>query len=413
MWFPANLISNPVKSRAIIVANNWAKAGRRIFAVSLASSNLLFLPSLFLSTTNAAQPPLSAFTGNASCSSSGCHGGAGAHQNQSLVWTRQDAHARAAATLSTARSKRIAQQLNISDARMDRACTGCHAPMQGLAAELWQPITKTEFNAHTEAVSCESCHGPAKNWIRSHTRPDLTREQKALDGLHDLNVFYNRANACVACHQVIEPNLLAAGHPELIFELDGQTSSMPRHWQETEPTRVKAWLTGQATALREVTHQVAKQKEAGTISPRTFQQWQSLLWIVSRAQPEHKIAAVGTNALESADRLKELHKLANELALQTSLATFTPADQLAPLRQLTATAPDFAAAPNGDPIAITRAERLVIALQRLSISTEPKRPIPEAELQTAFDLIQSRPDFNPEKFRAFLTTLDSRLSTSK
>ncbi|MGZ8938209.1 MAG: hypothetical protein ACXW32_03245, partial [Limisphaerales bacterium] len=91
-------------------------------------------------------------------------------------------------------------------------------------------------------------------------------------------MFYNRANACVACHQVLDPRLLAAGHPELIFELDGQTSAMPRHWLEKdEQYRQKGWLTGQAAALREVTAQMTGQAKTGPVAPSTFFQWQSLL----------------------------------------------------------------------------------------------------------------------------------------
>src|SRR5438270_2821293 len=71
--------------------------------------------------------------------------------------------------------------------------------------------------------------------------------------MHDLRNFYVRANACVACHQNVENDLLKAGHPELAFELDSQSTNEPKHWREDEPwSGVRNWLTGQAVALREV-----------------------------------------------------------------------------------------------------------------------------------------------------------------
>src|SRR6185436_5698664 len=115
--------------------------------------------------------------------------------------------------------------------------------------------------AKLEGVSCESCHNASEPWLLTHTRIDVTYEQKVSAGLRDLKNLYVRANTCVACHQNIEPDLRAAGHPELAFELDGQCVSMPRHWAETNRLRgAQAWWIGQAVALREAAAQVARTK---------------------------------------------------------------------------------------------------------------------------------------------------------
>src|SRR5262245_36501953 len=205
----------------------------------------------------------SGFLGKDSCASSSCHGGGGQNQNQNIVWSRQDQHARAPATLTTARSRRLADLLKISDPTKDHRCTSCHAP--------WQNLTALPANTSvvSEAVSCESCHGPAEKYIRSHTRKDLNRAEKLLDGLRDLTILYNRANSCVACHQVVPSELLEAGHPELLFELDGQAAAMPRHWREREGnTHAAAWVTGQAAALRELTWQLIDEVKGGKNSDR-------------------------------------------------------------------------------------------------------------------------------------------------
>jgi len=71
--------------------------------------------------------------------------------------------------------------------------------------------------------------------------------------MRDVKNLYARANTCIACHQIVAQPLLKAGHPELIFELDGQCVSQPKHWREkTNWHGAQAWLVGQAAALREM-----------------------------------------------------------------------------------------------------------------------------------------------------------------
>src|SRR5829696_4787264 len=71
------------------------------------------------------------FLGANSCASSGCHGGAAAHQNQYLVWSTRDFHfQRPYATLTTARSKQIGAALQIKDATTAHQCVSCHAPLR-------------------------------------------------------------------------------------------------------------------------------------------------------------------------------------------------------------------------------------------------------------------------------------------
>jgi RNase P subunit RPR2 len=394
------------EQRSVICAKSFEKRGRRIVADWFLLSNVLFATALM--PLHAAD---TAFLGKDSCSSSGCHGGAGPTQNQSLIWARQDPHSRASATLTSARSKRIAQVLKIPDATKDRTCTACHSPWQGLAADLL-PAGATNFNVHAEAVSCETCHGPATQWIRSHTRPDLTRAQKEVDGLRDLTQIYNRANVCVACHQVLQPGLIAAGHPELLFELDGQTSAMPRHWAEKDKYfRAKGWLTGQAAALREVTAQVIEQRKAGSVAPQTFNQWQSLLWLAGRTWPERTIATITTNAVANADELNTLHRAADEVALQSAAQNLELPERLTIFRSLLRAASEFENVEKGDLLWATRAERHALALDRLSRSID--REISkswEPSLPAVFELVQSRPDFDGKKYAEHVSQIEKTLS---
>ena len=70
-----------------------------------------------------------------------------------------------------------------------------------------------------------------------------------------------RANTCVACHQNVDSDILAAGHPELVFELDGQSVAQPKHWTDPPDTGARAWLVGQAVALRETSWRLSLNPE--------------------------------------------------------------------------------------------------------------------------------------------------------
>ena len=156
---------------------------------------------------------LARFTGEESCRSAGCHGG-GVGKNQCSIWEKKDAHARAQAILANARSQRIGQALGMADPSKEGRCTICHSPFESIPQDRFVGGIKPE-----QGVSCETCHGPAEDWIRFHTRKDISREQRLSAGMREMNDLYNRANTCVACHLYIDPEYVKAGHPEMFFEL--------------------------------------------------------------------------------------------------------------------------------------------------------------------------------------------------
>ena len=247
------------------------------------------------------------FLGAQSCSSSSCHGGGGSSQNQYAVWSLRDFHSqRPFATLTTARSKQICDALGIKNPAENSRCTVCHAPLQTVPAER-RPGVKL-----SEGVSCESCHGPAENWLRGHTRPDWSHENRTTAGMRDLKDLYQRANTCVACHQTVELSLLKAEHPELIFEMDGQTVSEPRHWREaTNFNGGQAWLVGQAVALRELSWQMGRE---GTNDAKLNARWQAAKWLIQKA-----LSIASSNSWDSSyepvgERASAALKESNDLA---------------------------------------------------------------------------------------------------
>jgi hypothetical protein len=392
---------NSVTSKFRILCNTG------LFPYRSSISNIFF----FLCLSAAANAADLSFLGHNSCSSSGCHGGAGINQNQNIVWSRHDPHSHTPATLTTARSATLARLLGIKDGTLDRRCTSCHTPWHGVTSKL----IPGALNPSIEAVSCETCHGPASEWIRSHTRPDLNRTQKALDGLRDLTILYNRANSCVACHQSIAPELLQAGHPELTFELDGQTAAMPRHWREQDAdVRPKAWLVGQATALREVTAQLLAQKVAGPVSTRTFDQWQALLWVAGKTNPDQEVAGISTNAASSTNSLRQLHEISDNLALRASSMPLKSNFVSSMMFSLVKTEGEFADSKLAAGELCARAERLVLALDRLAhASPEKTRLLVDDPLNQLFRLVQNRQTFDRFTFAGHLRSFEGALSRTR
>lgn len=333
--------------------------------------------------------PPAKYLGAASCASSGCHGGGGQDQNQFLVWSLRDFHSqRPFATLTTARSKQIADALQIKDAVADTRCTSCHAPLHEVPAALRAP----EFRV-SEAVSCESCHGPAENWLRSHTRSDYTYAHRVTSGMRDLKNLYVRANTCVACHQNVAQPLLRAGHPELIFELDGQCVSQPKHWREkTNWHGAQAWLVGQAVALREMSWHLTREPEE-----RLAARADAIYWLLRKVDGQGRVPSFGPEGDSGQHAARQA--LADKLARAAAEAQWTAEMTSTTLAALANSAEDFRTDLPVQQHAL-RAERLVLALDRLAASSGSKRA--DTELNDLFKLTQSLPDFDPARFAARL-----------
>ena len=354
---------------------------------------------LALARTGGGGEPPAAFLGADSCASSNCHGGGGAKQNQFLVWSLQDVHARRpAATLTTARSKQIAEALELKDPAADARCTACHSPLLAVPEQ----SRGGSFNPG-EAVSCESCHGPAEHWLRAHTRSDWTRADRTSAGLRDLQNLYVRANTCVACHQVMAQPLLLAGHPELIFELDGQSVAEPKHWgAEKHGPGAQAWLVGQAVALREMSWELAHEKAP---SQSQINRWAGLAWLLQTALPNRPMPPPPpTLPGKAAEAAPGLQSWSDEVARDAAAADWSPERTHALLSALADSGPSFHAAVGSRDLLARRAERLVLALDRLVTALpELKSNAPaQSALNELFQLAQSVSDFDPVKFTAAL-----------
>ena len=198
--------------------------------------------------------------GVVTCASSLCHGsiaawnGSAVSQNEYVVWSRLDKHARAYKLLLNEQSRRIAAKLSLpAPAHESKVCLDCHAhnPLQ----------SKAEHHI-SDGVACEACHGPAERWIAAHTEVGSNHAKNLALGMYPSEQPLARAQLCLSCHygntdKYVTHRMMAAGHPRLSFELNTFTNLQPAHFKvDTDYVQrkgavdgVKVWSVGQAVAV--------------------------------------------------------------------------------------------------------------------------------------------------------------------
>jgi hypothetical protein len=196
------------------------------------------------------------YVGAGGCSGSSCHGSTRAlaesesriRGDEFSVWAALDRHANAYKVLSEPRSQRMAKTLGIADASTDMRCTSCHA-------------VGSPEKSKSDGVACEACHGPAEGWLASHRMPN-SHAASVKAGMIDTKRLTTRVETCLSCHlgsteRIVDHQLIAAGHPDLAFELDTFTYAQPLHHRPTKPSpgntlpRMREWAVGQAMAFAE------------------------------------------------------------------------------------------------------------------------------------------------------------------
>lgn len=207
------------------------------------------------------------YIGPGSCAATSCHGsvkpvaGSRILQNEYSTWIVKDKHSRAYQALASDIGERMVRILKLgSKAEEAPKCLACHAlyatpEQRGRAFEI------------SEGVSCENCHGPASAWLGPHTTRDWPHEKSVALGMQDTRNVIHRTEKCLECHlgakeKFVDHEMIAAGHPDLFFELDSFSAVMPRHWKvprESAPEKpaedaawvgMREWSTGQAVQLR-------------------------------------------------------------------------------------------------------------------------------------------------------------------
>jgi hypothetical protein len=233
-----------------------------IFVMSIVGSEIVFPGK-----TTAQSPAAGSYTGPGSCAASSCHGsvrpmaGSRILQTEYTTWVVQDKHARATEVLNNPTSLRMAKILGIGRPDAEQKCLTCHA--------LDVPAQQRAKSYSAEGVSCEACHGPASGWLGPHTTRGWTHAQSVGAGMYDTKDLVRRTETCAACHiggadKSVDHEMIAAGHPDLVFDLEAFSAAMPRHWRSEDPWQnVRSWSVGQIIQLREALERLSTRSKGG------------------------------------------------------------------------------------------------------------------------------------------------------
>ena len=207
------------------------------------------------------------YIGPGSCAATSCHGsvkpvdGSRILQNEYSTWIIKDKHSHAYQALTSDIGERMARILKLNaKAEESPKCLLCHA-LYTAPEQRGRPFELSE------GVSCENCHGPASAWLGPHTTREWPHEKSLAAGMWDTRDVIHRTEKCLECHlgtreKFVDHEMIAAGHPDLFFELDSFSAVMPRHWKSPRQSvagrpvedaawaGVRDWSVGQAGQLR-------------------------------------------------------------------------------------------------------------------------------------------------------------------
>ncbi len=212
--------------------------------------------------------------GRTSCAAATCHGGvvdSGASwHSSSTIWEARDPHARAGLQLQNELSRQIVHALvpqsqsdNVLFQRVvQERCTACHAPDAALS-----PGGQVTARGLAQGVSCEACHGAAGKWLDVHTQEGFVATDARSLGLGMLNTqqMSSRVERCANCHvgsrtaeglvRDVNHDMLAAGHPRLVFDPLVMESKLPAHWSTTAGSAM-VYSADQLASCRETARKV-------------------------------------------------------------------------------------------------------------------------------------------------------------
>lgn len=115
-------------------------------------------------------------------------------------------HAKAYAMLAGEEAKAVAAKLGIDNPQTSGKCLQCHS-----TAYNWTEEKKTDAIPVEEGVSCESCHGPGKNYKTMATMK--SRDESVKGGM-----IYPADKSCERCHNDKAPTW----NPERYTTKDGK-----------------------------------------------------------------------------------------------------------------------------------------------------------------------------------------------
>jgi len=158
------------------------------------------------------------------------------HKREFAAW-KDSGHARGYHTMHRSpAAKAIAANLGMTRIKSAPSCIRCH----------YTPVERLGAVRAGQGVSCESCHGPAADWLAVHDdfggsdvneddeKPEhrVRRIERCRElGMRHPEVFYELASRCYGCHAVDDEELVdIGGHPSGVgFELLSWNPEAGRH----------------------------------------------------------------------------------------------------------------------------------------------------------------------------------------
>ncbi len=170
------------------------------------------------------------------------------HDAEVKQWM-QTPHYRTFDTLHrTPEAKEIADRLGLRSVKRDGGCVSCH----------YTPQLQGSRERLVAGVSCESCHGGARDWLQLHADyggPNVTRDSEPPEhrearrqasvevGMNNPSNLYLVARQCLSCHTVPNEQLVNVGHHKAgtaEFELVAWSQGKVRHNFVSSGGRVNA-----------------------------------------------------------------------------------------------------------------------------------------------------------------------------
>ena len=145
--------------------------------------------SLLAGAAMAAERDASLLVGVKSCKM--CH--KKPEEGEQFTKWQESGHAKAVERLGTPEAKAVGAKLGIDNPQTSGKCLSCHST----AYNMTEAVATTEVPVE-EGVSCESCHGPGKNYKKKETMKD--RQASIAAGM-----IHPPSDSCKQCHNDKSP----------------------------------------------------------------------------------------------------------------------------------------------------------------------------------------------------------------
>jgi hypothetical protein len=296
-----------------------------ILGLLLLLSTLVAVPA-----GRSAEPPPDNVVGPVAC--------AECHKNEATVWQKTHHFTTFHDLPRAEKADEITKKLGITRIKTEPLCLSCH----------FTQMVKDGAPEPVAGISCESCHGPGKNYIKEHSsfsgkKKDTETPEEAAKrwadsvaaGMIRPNMLYDLAKNCYSCHIVPQEKLVNVGGHQAgsDFELVAWTQGEIRHnvWytegksnpEASKELKRKMYVVGAAVELEESLRAVGKATEAAGYATTMAQRAQKAaqrLNAVAQAlklpETDAMLKAAGAAHLKLNNEA-ELAGIADQIAAQT------------------------------------------------------------------------------------------------